>query len=421
MPGPSTAAGARTHRAAQLRWATASELLGVMHASPGITRTKAREELALGSGAAADLIERLRAAHLLAERRARPAGPGRPTTVLTAHPAGPLVLVVDLRSAGWRVVLGDLAGNTRDVAAGVFPGQGHPSLDQDVLPGIASAVETAVRSASGRVRAVVAVVAGTVSGTRVLQFATRGWNTRTDLSVLTAGLPDDLRVPLIAGNDATLGGVAEARCGAARGASVALHLLVAVGVGGVLLLDGRPVTGARGAGGEYGHLPLGDPSLRCPCGAYGCWDLMVDGRALARLRGDAEPADPYTYARGLLDARIGGGQAGPTDRHAIEVTVRALGRGIGALVNLHDPEVVTLAGLGPRLRVADPEAFDRGYREGLMVFHRADPPPVLDATFGEGGPVRGALGLGFDEVTSPAGLSDWEERRAGRASAAAPA
>ncbi|WP_309234128.1 ROK family protein, partial [Micromonospora sp. ATA51] len=32
-----------------------------------------------------------------------------------------------------------------------------------------------------------------------------------------------------------------------------------------------PVTGAHGAAGEYGHLPLGDRRRHCPCGARGCW------------------------------------------------------------------------------------------------------------------------------------------------------
>jgi predicted NBD/HSP70 family sugar kinase len=127
----------------------------------------------------------------------------------------------------------------------------------------------------------------------LLQFATRGW-VEADLGVLTAWAPNG--VPLSAGNDATLGGIAEARFGAAAGTRVALHVLVAVGVGGALLVDGRPVAGPRGAGGEFGHLPFGDQAVACPCGARGCWDMEVDGRALARHLGDGAPEDPVAYA-----------------------------------------------------------------------------------------------------------------------------
>ncbi|MEU0489219.1 ROK family protein [Nocardiopsis sp. NPDC006139] len=393
--------GDRMSRSARLRWSTASELLRLVYAEPGITRTAACERLALASGAAAELIERLRAARLLAEHRAGRGGPGRPTTVLGAHPRGPLAAVVDLRAAGWRVLLGDLAGTVTEAAAGTY-GDREPA---DFLPEVAGAVGAAARREHGRVGAVVAAVAGAVSGTRLLQFSTRGWH-EADLGVLAGGTG----VPLLVGNDATLGGIAEARGGAARGARAALHLLVAVGVGGALLVDGRPVTGARGAGGEYGHLPLGDPDLACPCGARGCWDLMVDGRALARHRGDPAPGDPFAYGREVLEA-VRSGRAPDRDRRAVERTARALGAGIAGLVNLHDPDAVTLAGLAPGLRAAAPDAFADAYRGGLMALHRADPPPVADAVHGSDGPVRGALALGFDEITGPAALARWSAHR----------
>lgn len=389
-------------RAVRLRWSTASELLHLVRAEPGITRRQACDRLALASGAAAELIERLRGARLLAEHRAQRDRPGRPTTVLGAHPRGPLAIIVDLRASGWRVVVGDLGGETNEAGAGSYGGKG-PS---EFLPEIAEVVAATARSCPGRVRAVVAAVAGTVSGTRLMQFATRGWED-ADLGILTSALTPGSEAVLLAGNDATLGGLAEARSGAARTAHVALHILVAVGVGGVLLVDGQPVTGARGAGGEYGHLPLGDPALICPCGAHGCWDLMVDGRALARHRGDEKPDDPFSYGHQIL-AGLLNGRAAPGDLRAAELTAEALGAGIAGLVNLHDPDVITIAGLAPALRSAAPQAFTRAYHRGLMTFRRHDPPPVIDGVHGTDGPVQGALSLGFDEITSPAALARWE-------------
>ena len=390
-------------RSVRLRWSTASDVLRLVHTEPGITRTQVCERLGLASGAAAELIERLRSARLVAEHRAKGTGPGRPTSVLGAHPQGPLVVVVDLQASGWRVMLGDLAGSMTEETQGSYGSRGPA----DFLPQIADTVAATTRRGSGRVRVVVAVVAGTVSGTRLLQFATRGWN-EADLGILTSKLPLQSGVRLLAGNDATLGGLAEARSGAARTARVALHVLVAEGVGGVLLVDGQPMTGARGAGGEYGHLPFGDPVLQCPCGARGCWDLMVDGRALARNRGDDQPTDPIAYAERLLH-RVRAGQAtDPRDRRAAELTAHALGAGTAGLVNLHDPEVITIAGLAPDIRDAAPDAFADGFHHGLMTFHRHEPPPVRVGLHGQDGPVIGALSLGIDEITSPAELADWE-------------
>ena len=128
-----------------------------------------------------------------------------------------------------------------------------------------------------------------------MQAPTLNW-AELDLQAVTAGTG----LPLLAGNDATLSGVAEARTGAAAGAGTALHLIVEVGIGGTLLIDGVPAQGASGAGGEYGHMPLGDAGRECPCGARGCWDLEIDGRALARHLKEPTPDDPYAYTEAVL-------------------------------------------------------------------------------------------------------------------------
>ena len=159
---------------------------------------------------------------------------------------------------------------------------------EPVLTQLSNAIGAIYRRKSKRLRAIAVSVAGTISGAKLVQFTSRGWND-VDLSVLTAKIPDRAGVRLLLGNDATLAGLAEARTGAARSAATALYLIVAQGIGGTLVVNGEPLAGAHGAAGEYGHIPFGDPTLVCPCGAHGCWDLTVDGRALARHRGDGPP------------------------------------------------------------------------------------------------------------------------------------
>lgn len=227
-----------------------------------------------------------------------------------------------------------------------------------------------------------------------------------DLSVLTSKLPRRAAIPVLLCNDATLAGLAEARSGAAEVAGTSLHLIVATGIGGTLVVNGEPISGTHGAAGEYGHIPFGDPALTCLCGARGCWDLSVDGRALARHRGDTEPQDPVEYVHRILS----GDRDAATQRALAEVAT-SLGRGIGGLVNLHDPEVVTLGGVGAPLRAAAAHAFDTAYRDGLMNFRRDSPPPVLDAEHGEEGPLHGAVAMALDDVTSPAGLANWVARQ----------
>jgi predicted NBD/HSP70 family sugar kinase len=183
--------------------------------------------------------------------------------------------------------------------------------------------------------------------------------------------------------------------------------MVAQGIGGTLVVNGEPIAGAHGAAGEYGHLPFADQALECPCGARGCWDLTVDGRALARLRGDPAPADAVGYVHDL----IGRPRRDAATRRAFETVAASLGRGIGGLVNLHDPEIVTLGGLAAPLRSAAPAAFDEAYRSALMSFRKPAAPPVRDGVHGEEGPLRGAVTLALDHVTTAAGLAEWVARQ----------
>jgi predicted NBD/HSP70 family sugar kinase len=275
----------------------------------------------------------------------------------------------------------------------------------EVLARVSKAITDARAEFGPRLAAVGVSVAGTVTGGRVVQAGSMGWR---DVEVARALSPGP--VPVLVGNDATLAGVTEARRGAARAAGTALYLTVEVGIGGVLLDQGHPVSGGTGTSGEFGHLPFGDPARRCPCGAYGCWDLEIDGRALARLLGAPPPSDPRRMAVEVLDrARRGDPEASA----AAETVARDLGRGIAGLVNALDPQIVTLAGLAtPLLEVAGP-AVGRAYRAGLMSFRRDEPPPLVPSEFPQDGSLRGAADLAFDAILSESGLNAWRELRTG--------
>ena len=188
----------------------------------------------------------------------------------------------------------------------------------------------------------------------------------------------------MAGNDATLAAAAESSRGAAAGATVALHLRIEGGLGGAVVDHGRVMAGASGAGGEFGHMPFGDPAVACGCGAPGCWGTAVDGPALARLLGHPEPPDPVSYARRVIAART------EPERAAVRTVAAALGRGTAGLVNGLDADLVTLGGVAADLLAAVPTEIHEAYRAGLMSVRRAAPPPILPAALADDGPIAGA-------------------------------
>lgn len=381
-------------RGRDARWPGALDVLGEVRRTPGVTRAEAARRLGLGSGSATEITARLRATRLLEEVPAPVRGRGRPTTCLRPHPAGPLIAAIEVRYEEWRCALAEIDGRPSTMIVR----RHHHGDGQQVVHQIAAALRELRNDHGRRLRAVSLAVPGAVRDGRLVQAATLGWGP-VDLSAI---MPD-AALPLVIGNDATLAGLAEARTGAGAGSGTVLHLTVEVGLGGVLVVGGVPAVGASGAGGEYGHLPFGDRSLRCPCGARGCWDNEVDGRALARHLGAPAPEDPRAYALDVLERAGHDPQAAAAVRRVAE----ALAGGIAGLVNAHDPDVVTLGGLAPAIKTAAGPEFDAAYLDGLMAFRRADSIPLRDGSLGEDGALIGAAAAGLDVVLSEEGLNDW--------------
>lgn len=403
------------YRARVDRWRTSASVLAEVRRTPGLTRVELAARLNLSSATTTETVARLREAGWLCEERAPVSGRGRPTTCLRPAPDGPRVLALDLRHEDWRLAVAGLDG----VPTVLCSGRRGEDLTEQLRRAIGSAAvgtpapsgTNGILAASRRTNGPLApddpprrrplalglAAPAPLSDDVFVRATELDWAT-----VATDGLVTDLgdpEIPVLPGNDATLAGLAEARSGAAVGAGTALSLTVEVGIGGTLLLDGRPHLGAHGAAGEFGHLPFGDPAIPCACGAWGCWAPELDGRALARHLGVAPPDDPRTFATEVLDrADAGDGPA----RAAVARVAAALGRGVAGLVNAHDPDVVVLGGLGPRLRGP---AFDEAYACGLMGFRRADPTPVRDGVHGDDAALDGAVALALDEVTSAEGLA----------------
>jgi predicted NBD/HSP70 family sugar kinase len=376
---------------ADRRGAGALAVLRLVHERPGISRSQVAEALGLGTSSTTEITARLRALDLVTEHAPVQAGRrGRPSGLLLAHPSGPVVLAVEIAHPGWRVAAVELGGRVVETAVGR-----RSSAPAATLADVRRGLTGLHRAFDGRVAGIGVSVTGTVSGTRLLQAATFRWG-EVDLRAL---VPRALRgLPFAAGNDATLAGLAEARRGAAAGAGVVLYLAVEVGIGGVLVVDGQPLTGAQGEGGEFGHMPFGSPGLRCPCGATGCWDLEVDGRALARLLGRRAPTDPRGYAARVLAAADAGSAE---ETAAVRTVAAALGRGTGALVNALDPELVVYGGLAPGIhRVARP-ALETAFHDALMKHRRAQPPPIAASALGDDASLLGAAEQAFDLVLTP--------------------
>lgn len=374
-------------------WRSAADALAVLRQEQHLTRTELGNRLGLRSGPTSDLVKRLARAALISEQRAASDGPGRPTTTVHAHPAGPVVVVLDLRHGDWRLGTCGVDGTVELLHTGQHDDERPDALIARLRTRVGAVADTL----GARLVGIGVAVPGATTDDRLVHATLLGWRD-VDLSALAPG-PD---IPVVVGNDATMAAVAEARSHTPRPRTL-LHIVVEIGVGGAFVVDGRPAASASGLHGEFGHLPFGDRDERCPCGALGCWTIAFDTKQIARRSGMRVRRDPRAWLhRFLTDPR----PSPDADRVRAELAAD-LGRGIAGLVNALDPELVTLGGLAPELRAAATENFDGGVRTGLMSLHRDRPPRIVAARAGEDAPLTGAGLSVLDRVLDAELLAQW--------------
>jgi len=174
----------------------------------------------------------------------------------------------------------------------------------------------------------------------VRQAPNLGWSDVPLGDLVRSALVEEFgEAPYLAiGNDADLGAVAEHVRGVGADHSNLIFLSGEVGIGGGVIIDGRPMLGAGGFGGEVGHMVVHPGGSACRCGARGCWETEIGSDALVRAVDRANGME--TIEEVIAAARAGEARA----RAAVDQAGEWLGLGLANLVNLFNPEVIVLGG-----------------------------------------------------------------------------
>ncbi|MFL6129694.1 MAG: ROK family protein [Mycobacteriales bacterium] len=206
--------------------------------------------------------------------------------------------------------------------------------------------------------------------------------------------------PVAVGNEGDLGVVAEQLRGVAAEVSDAIYLSGEVGIGGGIIIGGRPLTGAGGYAGEVGHMTVNPGGHRCRCGRRGCWETEVGLDAVLRacVRPGGSLADVLAgYAAG--DRAVGDG---------VRAVGRWLGIGVANLVNVFNPEVIIFGGL-TRAIFPVMEPYVRAELAGALTAPRGQVRLELPG-LGADSSLVGAAELAFAPLLSdPLGGPAWAE------------
>ena len=215
---------------------------------------------------------------------------------------------------------------------------------------------------------------------------------------LRALLTEATGLPVVTGHDVRTAGLAEQLLGAARGVEDFALVTIGTGVAAALVTDGRPVTGAGGAAGEVGHIPLVPGGEACTCGQFGCLEVYASGAGLARryaaLSGRSLAAEDVV-------ARLG---VDPDADRVWAEAMAVLAQGPVTATLLLDPTTIVLGGGF----TAAGEALLTPVRTQLTAGLAWRPaPPVRVAELGSQAGWIGAAAMAFRSAGHADALSSW--------------
>jgi glucokinase len=261
-------------------------------------------------------------------------------------------------------VIGVDVGGTK-ILAGVLDSEGRV-LERHETPTPTESQEALLDGIVEAVGSLEADGAGAVGFGLPSRIDRRTGVTLGSVNIPLGGLPfrdlmaERLGLPAAVDNDANVAALAEWKLGAGRGASDLVMLTLGTGVGGGLVLDGRPYRGWA----ELGHVVVvaGGEPCQGACNGHGHLEAVASGSAADRAAqrlwgGEADAVELVGRAR----------EGDEAAREALAEIGRLLGAGIGSFVNMSGPEVVVIGGgfgtaagellLGPALESARQEAL----------------------------------------------------------------
>ena len=306
----------------------------------------------------------------------------------------------------------DLGGTTVKIA--YFDREGNlldkweiPTITADrgkqILPDIAASIGNYLEAKYIPKEQIIGIgigVPGPVDGKGVVNRCVNlGWgvfNIQQELEELTG-------MNVRAGNDANVAALGESWKGGAAGCDNMILATLGTGVGGGIILNGKPLSGVHGAGGEIGHVTLNKYETEaCGCGRRGCAEQYCSATGVVRvakryLAANNRPSRLRTIEDLTCKDVFDAGNAG--DEAALEILEQVydlMGMFLSNLCCVLDPQVVVLGGGVSRAGAPLLEGVRKAYAR--YALHACKDVEFALASLGNDAGAYGAFKLVLDEV-----------------------
>ena len=308
----------------------------------------------------------------------------------------------------------DLGGTTAKV--GLFTTAGEllekwevptdtSNAGEHILENLAAAVQGKMQEkglTADQVEGVGIGVPGPVLNSRIVPIICAnlgGWGNRNvaeELSALLGG------IKVLVGNDANVAALGEIWVGAAKGCRSAVMVTLGTGVGGGVIVNGRVIDGAHGAGGEIGHITVNrHETATCGCGKHGCLEQYSSATGVVRCMKkllDENPDTPCTLrgtdfaAKDVFDAARSGDVLAARE---VDEMTDTLGMALASIAATTDPEMFMIGGGVSRAG----DVLFTPLREHFKTyaFRSCRETPLVAATLGNDAGISGSVRLSVGE------------------------
>jgi len=409
LPTPMTAA-ARTGQRAPLagdtaprRSASLSDVLRLVHQRGPLTRSRIAAELGLSRSAVRMLVAELCDYGLAAERPGQPVGTaGRPSLIVEVAHSAVASLAIQIRTDALCAAEAGLGGRLGPITQiSRQRRRFRPAETVEDITGLTAPILRELEARKAHLAGIGVAFGGLVRMSDGFVFASPalGWHDVPLASLIAARLGVAGRVPIFVGNDGDLGALAEHLLGAGDQGRTFLYVSADIGVGGGIVIDGRPLLPSPSSAAEIGHIAVNPAGHACRCGNRGCWESEISANALLR-QASRKPTPDQAAAIDELIADATGGNPDALD--AIREHARWVGIGLASIANILAPDLISLGGLLARLFPLESEIIN------TEVGRRVQPPlqPTLTvraSALGGNAPLVGAGTLALESVLAAPG------------------
>lgn len=323
-----------------------TRVMRALHAHGSMSRSDLGAVTGLNRSTVATIVAELVEVGVVEEGSGSAGGVGRPSLTVTAVPDSIAVIGWDLRVDSSSAVVEGFGGQILhrwrkehrrggtdpfEVAARVVTGSSEIAEalpDHVTIAGIGCALPGVIDPGGAPPRST------------IHRAPTLGWVDEPFGVILGEAMLERFgsHVPVVLGNDAKLGAMAEWTRGAGRDSRAMVFVSGDVGIGGGVIIDGEMLTGASGYAGEIGHMRFDPEGPACRCGSNGCWETAIGINTIVRSAG----LDPVTDDMSEVISRADEGDE--QAQGALLAAASAVGIGLASIVNLVNPDTVVLAG-----------------------------------------------------------------------------